>query len=172
VAFAAGAALLAVPGVAEWWMRHERPARTAAFARPAVERAGPDTFRCGLAWMRKRDGLWEMFLEGGPEEIGYAGAALGGPIDLRIENEMLARLDRLVPSAWGRYALTRGLGVGLLDLPGWFPPDVQREIWAAAAGHDDLHAFLAPTPCTTSRKCSSTTRLSFPMTPRAGAAPA
>jgi hypothetical protein len=119
---------------------------------PPLEQPGPRAYAAGPSWMRWRAdpetveaGLWELLLAGSPEERGYATAKLAGPIDLRIENEMLDQLDTLLPQAWSRWLVLRAVSANLATLPGHVAPEHQQEIYFTARHHPDVHAYLAPT---------------------------
>ncbi len=140
--------VLAIPPVAEFVMARRRPAETLPIVTDPVLReeiGGAAVWTCGSSWLRRRETIWELSVSGSPEQIGYASSALGSPMDLRIENEMLDQLDRLVPGTWARWVLLRGVAVNLLDLPEHVSPPLQREIWGESLAHTDPHAYLAPT---------------------------
>jgi hypothetical protein len=147
---------LAVPVLADWKLAHERPPglpnppAPPPSAHPVSLQVGPRAYRVGNSWMRwfaapDGSGLWEMRLAGDAQDRGRAIAQLAGPIDLRIENEMLDQLDYFLPQEWARWLVLRGMAVNLLDLPSYVPPEYQREIYWAAVNHPDPHAYLAPT---------------------------
>ncbi len=140
--------LLAIPPIGELIMVQRRPAEVLPIVPLPVVREdnhGSAAWICGNSWLRRHAGIWEISVSGRPEQIGYASSALGCPLDLRIENEMLDQLDRLVPSTWSRWVLLRGVAINLLDLPKYVPPPLQREIWAESQAYTDPHAYLAPT---------------------------
>jgi predicted exporter len=149
--------LLAVPPLVEWILARQKPAGADdAPHRPAnastLNRPAPRTYAVGDSWMRWRadpanpaSGLWEFLLAGDPQGRGIATAKLAGPIDLRIEHEMLDQLDTLLPQAWSRWLVLRGVGTNLVTLPDYISPEIQQEIYAAASNHRDTLAYLAPT---------------------------
>lgn len=95
--------------------------------------------------MRRRDGIWEIFTGGSPEQIGHDVTKLGGPISLRIENEMMDQLDTLLPQVWSRWLVLRAMSANLVSLQKHTPLPLQREIHAMAKAYADPHAYLAPT---------------------------
>ncbi len=143
---------IALPVAAQWLMSRAVPAGLSA--NPAtlapLRQVEPRTYTAGRSWVRWREagpdsGLWELFLAGDARERGYATAKLAGPIDLRIENEMLDQLDTFLPREAARFAIVQGISVNLLDLPRHIPEEYQQEIYWAAKYHDDPHEYLAPT---------------------------
>ncbi len=127
--------LLAVPPVVEVILRREKPVGVAGAMRvhPAIESPRAGVYTAGDSWMRWRDGgrqngLWEMLLAGDAEDRGHATAGLSGPIDLRIENEMLEQLDYFLPQEWSRWLVLRGGG----------EPGGPAELCAAGVSAGDL----------------------------------
>ena len=145
VALASPVLLLALLPWWQWRLSHIVPPFTKPVPQPPVIQTGDSAWHVGKAWMRRRDGIWEMYATGSPEEIGYGCSRLGAPIDLRIENEMLDQMDTMLPSLWSRWLLTRAVAVNFLSLPDYIPPAVQREIGASALGYRDPYAYMAPT---------------------------
>ena len=144
--------LLAVPPVVEVILRREKPVGVAGVLRehPPIESPRAEVYVAGDSWMRWRDGghdngLWEIMLAGDAQDRGYATAGLSGPIDVRIENEMLDQLDYFLPQAWSRWVVLRGVGANLVDLPSYVPLEYQQEIYWASVFHEDPHGYLAPT---------------------------
>jgi predicted exporter len=149
--------LLMVPPAVEWLLSRQKPAGVASpGVHPPVRQVAPRTFVAGDSWLRWRpaaeagaaeadaSGLWELLLAGSPEDRGYATAKLAGPLDVRIENEMLDQLDHFLPQAWSRWLVLRGMGANLVDLPRYVAAEDQQEIYWAATFHNDPHAYLAP----------------------------
>ncbi len=137
--------MLAAPVVGQLMIAHQRPARIGKMPHLPLVRESNHLWRVGHAWMLRRDGNWEMYVHGSPEQIGYAAAKLGAPIDLRIENEMLVRLNKLAPNMWARWLLLRGTVLALLQLHDYIPLPIKQEIYAEAVGHWDQHAYMMPT---------------------------
>jgi len=136
--------LIALPPVGEWQMRREKPAHVGPIPTWPLEQIADTQWRVGPSTLQKHAGLWEIHLRGTPEDIGYAAGKLGGPVDLRIENEMLDQLDQLLPQEWSRYLVLRAVGLNMLDLPRFTPPELQREIFAETRDYADPHSYLAP----------------------------
>lgn len=146
--------LLALPPVVDALLSRQRPANLPPppATLPPLVQTRPRTYTAGDSWLRWRAdphspnaGLWELLLAGSPEERGYATAKLAGPIDLRIESEMLDQLDRFLPQVWSRWLLLRAVSANLATLPAHIPPEHQQEIYFTARHHPDVHAYLAPT---------------------------
>jgi len=137
--------ILAIPPIGQWQMARAKPADAVAIPQRQPEQIDRHTWTTGNAWIRRRGGIWELSAGGTPEEIGAATAALGAPIDVRIEHEMLDQLDTLVPQAWARWLVLRGVAINLLDLPSYTPPDLRREIYASANARPDPYRYLSPT---------------------------
>src|SRR6185312_12424986 len=93
----------------------------------------------------RQNGLWEIMLAGPASARGYATAKLAGPIDYRIEDEMLDQLDYFLPQVWSRWLVVRGMGINMVSLPAYVNAEDQEEIYWAAKYHRDFHDYLAPT---------------------------
>ena len=130
--------------VAQSIMIREKPSHVGPIPHWPVVQTGKKRWHCGPAWMRGNKGIWELFTRGTPEQLGYESSAMGASVDLRIENEMLDRLDVLTPNLAVRWFLLRAIGIDLLNLPHYFPLAIQRELYAEALAHPDEHAYLMP----------------------------
>src|SRR5262249_36786747 len=87
---------------------------------------------------------WEMAVRGEALARGHAMAALGAPIDIRIENEMFDQFNQLVPSPIARWLLLQGVTANFLTLQSFVPPEYQLEIYGQSQFKGDPHAYLAP----------------------------
>lgn len=125
-------------------MFREKPDVHRSIPRWPVVQTAAQAWTCGPARLRRVHGVWDMHIGGTPEQMGYAASALGAPMDLRIENEMLDRMDTLVPNLYARWFLLRAVGLDMLNLPHYVPLDIQREIYAESLAHPDLHGYLMP----------------------------
>jgi isopenicillin-N N-acyltransferase like protein len=147
---------LVLPVWTRWRMEREIPAGVTPAAPRPREALTVDvesrTYRVGPSWMRWRaaagggdSGVWEILLAGDARARGEAVARLGGPIELRVENEMFEQLDGFLPDVWSRWLVVRGMEVNLTSLPSYVKPEYQQEIYWAARDWGDPHAYLAPT---------------------------
>jgi len=69
---------------------------------------GPDAWHCEHGWLRKEhNGLWLMYLEGSPYEVGYAHGLLTQELNYNQEKAFLERLAELIPSrSYQRFMLS------------------------------------------------------------------
>ena len=149
----AAAATLAVVALALG--AHELVAWATAMRPPAVVVALPEVVRspgdpslrvAGASWARRRGSILEVHLEGTPEAIGAAHARLLH--DERVENEaqLLAELERRVPSRLGRALLFDAARVRFRALDAALPDARRRETAAEAlAFAPDPFAGVLPT---------------------------
>ena len=125
-------------------MFHEKPAHLGPIPHWPVVQTGAQAWTCGPARIRRDHGVWDMHIGGTSEQIGYEASALGAPMDLRIENQMLDRMDALAPNLFVRWFLLRAIGMDMLFLPQYIPADIKRELYAEAQAHPDEHGYLMP----------------------------
>ncbi len=135
---------LAALVVAQVIMFREKPAHLRPIPHWPVVQTAAQAWTCGPARMRRDHGVWDMHLGGTSEQIGYEASALGAPMDLRIENQMLDRMDALVPNLFARWFLLRAVGMDMLFLPQYIPANIKREIYAESQAHPDEHGYLMP----------------------------
>ncbi len=130
--------------VAQVIMFHEKPSHLRPIPHWPVVQTAAQAWTCGPARMRRDHGVWDMHIGGTSEQIGYEASALGAPMDLRIENQMLDRLDALAPNLFVRWFLLRAVGMDMLFLPQYIPGGIKRELYAEAQAHPDEHGYLMP----------------------------
>jgi isopenicillin-N N-acyltransferase-like protein len=104
---------------------------------PGDRRYGPNR----LLWS---EGIWSALLTGDPYERGQAGAVLTHDLDQALEAELLETFERAVPSALGRFAILRGVGLGMHDIDAHFLPDQLEEIQGFTDTIEDPLSHLGP----------------------------
>ncbi len=97
---------------------------------PQAVKTGPDRYRCEDSWMRKnRYGIWEMYLQGTPVEIGMKRGALSkNLIDLQ-EKYFIDQINKLIPNAYYLTFLKYFVAWFNRDLPKNIPEEYLREIY-------------------------------------------
>ncbi|MFH1469547.1 MAG: C45 family autoproteolytic acyltransferase/hydrolase [Pseudomonadota bacterium] len=120
------------------------PPRAAEGPRCAVEEPTPGDRRCGQDRLLRAEGIWSAHLSGPAWQRGFSAGALSADLDRALEEELLATFTRAVPSAAGRYAILRGVMLGLPHLDRHLRPEVLQEIGGFVAATGEHHAFVLP----------------------------
>ena len=89
-------------------------------------------------------GLWVLAVEGSPSEVGYAAGRLTAPLRPRMEDEMFASFERIVPVRAFRWLITRGSAVVGSGLQAHVLPEHQEEIAAGALAVPELRWLSGP----------------------------
>ena len=109
-----------------------------------VEQAAPGDVRFGPHRLLRSEGVHSAYLDGDAWSRGYAAGALTGPMDQRLEQELLDTFERAVPSALARFAIVRGTMLGLPGIDGWLLPEQRLEIAGYVAGSGEHRDWMAP----------------------------
>ncbi len=117
---------------------------TGASPAHSVEQVSPGDLRLGPHRLLRSQGVHAALFSGPAFERGWAAGVLTGPMDVRLEDELMASFERAVPSRLARFAIVRGTLLGLPDLDRWVQPDQLEEIAGYVAGSGEHHARLAP----------------------------
>jgi hypothetical protein len=119
-------------------------AQTPEITRLKIQVRG-DRVYLGRNWLEHREGLPVLHLSGTPFEIGYANAALTGPMIARQEDTILALMNRVAPYRWTQFLLKFVVTYKNRHLQSNIPPAVQMEIFGMTLGCPDPHPDLGPT---------------------------
>ena len=115
---------------------------------PAILSAKPrtegDRTVLGRSWIARRHGIWQMYLEGDPFDIGFANATFTTDLLREAEDSLLRIVRVYIPSyiaVWllGHYILIRNR-----RLPQYVPDEFKMEVLGLARGHRDYHPEIAP----------------------------
>lgn len=124
----------------------------AHIAPPQVSLEGPplegiaNRRRVGRAFAVRRQGLWEVYLTGTPEEIGWAHGKLLSDRMVKNETALYSELERQIPFSLFRTALMDLASFGFRNVDEGFTPTRRHELAAQAlALAPDPFAQLFPT---------------------------
>jgi hypothetical protein len=98
----------------------------------AVLRDAGGILRFGSSWLHEDTGIQELCLAGDPVQRAYAMASLCEPGLDAEEDQLMADLDRLLPSPVKRYFLRKGLLLAFRSYPGFLEEDDRRAVAAMA----------------------------------------
>ncbi len=106
-----------------------------------VEHDGSER-RFGPNRLVRQEGVWTVFLEGSPYEMGFAFGALTEDLNHTLEEETLGQFRQHVPTWVGRYLIIKisMLFGGGLDTV--MKPEHLEEIWGVAQAVDDPYKWL------------------------------
>lgn len=110
-----------------------------------VERENLDTdfYRIGSSWLKKNDhGLWEMYLEGNPFEIGVINGKLTKELIQLQEDSFVEQINTIIPST----AYLRFLKYFILwfnrDIDSYIPQEYIEEIYGVSFSAADDYEFI------------------------------
>ncbi len=90
-------------------------------SKPKAEIIAADTYRCGNSWMRKNQyGIWEMYLEGSPIEIGAKRGALSQNLIELQEGYFIDQIKQIIPNEFYLRFLKYFIA--------WFNRDLEKNI--------------------------------------------
>jgi isopenicillin-N N-acyltransferase like protein len=98
----------------------------------------------GRNWLDQRDGLPVLYLTGTPFELGYANAALTGPMIQRQEEAVLDMLQKVAPRRWTQFLLKFIVTCKNRHLQKHFPAAYQMEILGMTRGCPDPYPEVGP----------------------------
>ncbi len=95
------------------------------------ENPAPDFYKIGNNWLRKNKfGLWEMYLEGSPFEIGVINGKLTKELIKIQEDAFVEQINTLVPSKSYLGFLKYFIGWFNRDIVEYIPEEYLQEIYA------------------------------------------
>ena len=105
----------------------------------------PGIFSCKNSWIRKnRLGIYEMYLEGSPFEMGLINGILTRELIQYQEEVFVARLREMVPSPRYINALKYFIAWFNRDMDEYVPKDNQEEIYGVSMAASPEFEFIAP----------------------------
>ncbi|MBK6344743.1 MAG: hypothetical protein IPF68_02215 [Bacteroidales bacterium] len=105
----------------------------------------PGIFTCKNSWIRKnRLGIYEMYLEGSPFEVGLINGILTRELIQYQEEVFVARLREMVPSPRYINALKYFIAWFNRDMDEYVPKDNQEEIYGVSMAASPEFEFIAP----------------------------
>lgn len=123
-----------------------------SFDAPARQSVGPEHHtleadsgfvRCGESRMRRSsDGLWELYLQGTPEERGADYATLAGDLIRHQEDIFIERIRSIIPSDTYIAMLQRVVLFFNRHLDQYFPDEYKREIYEIAQANTHEYDFI------------------------------
>jgi hypothetical protein len=99
---------------------------------------------CGKSWLSKRDGIWQMYLEGDPFLIGYSSARLTNGLMRNFEDDFVGLIQKKVPSVFLRRILKEYVVIRLRHLPDFIDDESKLELFGMSRGFTDNHPEIAP----------------------------
>ena len=110
----------------------------------SIEQVAPGDLRYGPDRLLRTQGVYTASLHGDAWERGYAAGALTAPMDERLERELLDTFARAVPNGLARFAILRGVFIGMPGLDRWILPEQRREVAGYVAATGEHHDWMAP----------------------------
>ena len=100
-------------------------------------------FKIGENWLRKNKfGLWEMYLEGSPFEIGVAGGKLSKELIYNQEDAFVEKIREMVPSESYLNFLKYFIGFFNRDIDEYILPEYQQEIYGISFSASEKFNFI------------------------------
>lgn len=99
----------------------------------------------GNNWLKKnKHGLWEVYLEGRPFEIGAANGKLTEELTLQLEKSFIEEMKNYVPSESALHYFKYFIGWFNRKMPEYIPLEYQEEIYGASLSANDTYDFVGP----------------------------
>ncbi|MBL3656826.1 C45 family autoproteolytic acyltransferase/hydolase [Fulvivirga sediminis] len=97
------------------------------------------------SWIQRNDqGIWELYLHGGPLQRGVAFGELCKPLQAEKETAFVGEIENRVPSASYLNFLKYLVGWFNRDLDEYVPEEYLKEIYAASQYMPDSYDYIAP----------------------------
>jgi len=104
---------------------------------------GPDNYAVGNNWLRKNEfGLWEMYVEGPPFEMGVAAGKLTEELIYNQEKAFVEKIRELVPSDAYLKFLKYFIKFFNRDIDEYILPEYQEEIFGISFSCSDDFDFI------------------------------
>jgi len=102
------------------------------------EKAGNDFYKCKNNWLRKsKSGLWEMYIEGKPFEMGIVNGLLAKELIHSQEKAFVNEIKKMVPSDFYRSFLKYFVAWFNRNIPEYIEKDYQLEIYGISKSASD-----------------------------------
>lgn len=107
------------------------------------ENPAPDFYKIGNSWLRKNKfGLWEMYLEGSPFEIGVINGKLTRELIKIQEDAFVEQINTLIPSKSYLKFLKYFIGWFNRDIDEYIPEEYLQEIYGVSFGASDGYEYI------------------------------
>lgn len=112
----------------------------------SIQKVGGQYFTAGNgSWLRKNDkGIWEMYLTGGPYELGLSFGALGQILQAEKESAFIGEIENRIPSAFYLNFLKYMVGWFNRDLDEYVPEEYLKEIYGSSRYMADSFDYISP----------------------------
>jgi len=107
------------------------------------ENPAPDYYKVGNCWLKKnRFGLWEMYLEGSPFEIGVINGKLTKELIKIQEDSFVEQINTLIPSKSYLRFLKYFIGWFNRDIDEYIPEEYIEEIYGVSFGASEGYEYI------------------------------
>jgi len=107
------------------------------------ENPAPNFYKIGNSWLRKNKfGLWEMYLEGTPFEIGVINGKLTKELIKIQEDAFVEQINTLIPSKSYLKFLKYFIGWFNRDIDEYIPEEYLQEIYGVSFGASDGYEYI------------------------------
>ncbi len=104
---------------------------------------GPDYYKIGNNWLRKNKyGLWEMYLEGSPFEMGVANGKLTKELLAKQEDAFVKQIKEMIPSPFYLKFLRYFIAWFNRDIDEYIIPEYQKEIYGISFSASDKYDYI------------------------------
>lgn len=104
---------------------------------------GPDYYSIGNNWLRKNKyGLWEMYLEGSPFDMGVASGKLTKELIYKQEEAFVQQIKTMIPSAFYLKFLRYFIAWFNRDIDEYIIPEYQKEIYGISFSASDKFDYI------------------------------
>lgn len=104
-----------------------------------------DFYYIGNNWLKKnKHGLWEVYLEGKPFEIGAVNGKLTEELTLQLEESFIDEMKNFVPSESALQYFKYFIGWFNRKMPEYIPLEYQEEIYGASLSANNTYDFVGP----------------------------
>lgn len=107
------------------------------------ENPAPNYYKIDNSWLRKNEsGLWEMYLEGSPFEIGVINGKLTKELIKIQEDAFVEQINTLIPSKYYLKFLKYFIGWFNRDIDEYIPEEYLQEIYGVSFGASDGYEYI------------------------------
>lgn len=107
------------------------------------ENLATDFYKIGNSWLRKNNyGLWEMYLEGSPFEIGVINGKLTKELIKIQEDAFVEQINTLIPSRFYLKFLKYFIGWFNRDIDEYIPDEYLQEIYGVSFSASDGYEYI------------------------------
>jgi len=126
-----------------YWVMIDPPAVPSVIETGIPIKKGKDFYTLGSNWIKKSEsGLWELYVEGNPYEMGLANGKLAKELIEKQEIAFVDQINLLVPSKTYVNFLKYFIGFFNRDLPEHVPLEYQQQIYGISKSASDKYSFI------------------------------